>query len=154
VFIGGPIQHALENGRIESSLAQTLKTFTRAFENQGYAVFSAHAAERWGASTAQFSPEQVTRRDYSWIRQADIYICVLPAKGDGSIWPSGGTHVELGWASALGVPILILWDPAVADQYSHLFRGLYAVAPVRYTSIHDSCLGEVLDLAKEMLSPE
>jgi nucleoside 2-deoxyribosyltransferase len=154
VFIGGPIQHALEDGRIESGLAQTLAGFTQAFERRGCAVFSAHVAEGWGASTAKFSPEQVTRRDYAWIRQADIYICVLPAKDDGSIWPSGGTHVELGWASALGVPILILWEPAVAEQYSHLFRGLHAVAPVKYTTIRDDCVDEVLGLATEMLHVE
>lgn len=152
VFIGGPIQHALADGRIERGLARILRDFTQAFERNGHTVLSAHVAERWGASTAQFSPEQVTRRDYAWIRQADLYVCVLPARSDGTIWPSGGTHVELGWASALGVPILMLWDPASAERYSHLFRGLHAVAPVKYTQIRDDCLDEVLGLAKEMLS--
>jgi hypothetical protein len=73
----------------------------------------------------------VAARDIGWMRACELYACFLP--GDPTTgWSlrTDGTCVELGWASALGKPIVIVRDAAV--EYSHLIAGLHAVAQVHY----------------------
>lgn len=150
VFIGGPIQHALEDGRVSEDLARLLSDLMSGFEKRGHEVYSAHAAEKWGRETDRYSPEEVTHRDYHWMRSADVYLCCLPLRRDGAIWHSGGTHVELGWASALSVPALILWEPSAAVRYSHLLRGLHAVATVEYLGFRGTTVDMVVDKTEEL----
>ena len=88
-----------------------LKTLTAS----GYEVFSAHVREKWGEDL--FPAELCTPLDFEALKSADVIIA-LPGK-------SGGVHVELGWASALGKPI-ILWIEE-RSRYSPLVFGLPTV---------------------------
>jgi nucleoside 2-deoxyribosyltransferase len=66
---------------------------------------------------------------------AAAYIAILPIGANGLPMATSGTCVELGWASALQIPIAILWDEARSEAYGHLIRGLHVVASVRYIDL-------------------
>lgn len=53
-------------------------------------------------------------------------------------WPPRfpGTHIEIGWASALGKPIVLLLEDGA--DYAFLVRGLHTVADVTYLTISDA----------------
>jgi nucleoside 2-deoxyribosyltransferase len=67
------------------------------------------------------------------MREADAFVAVLPAAANGVPWRTDGTCVELGWASALGRPILLLVDTSAS--YSHLITGLPNIAVVQVLSL-------------------
>ncbi len=151
VFVGGPIQEALKSGRIVRTLSYVLMNIVDAFERANFSVFSAHRAEQWGAISSTMSPEEVTSRDFSWMSASDLYVCVLPLRLDGSVWGSGGSHIELGWASGMKLPIIVVWDPRASEQYSHLLKGLHVTTPVRYIPVTDTCGQDVVDVARGLL---
>ncbi|MBP2471907.1 nucleoside 2-deoxyribosyltransferase [Crossiella equi] len=133
VFVGGPIQHAIGPRAFHEPLRHTLQTVLAAVTAAGAEVFSAHVREEFGATTAQFTPEQVTVRDLDWMRRCDVFVPVLPVLADGTLLRTDGTHVELGWASALGRPIVLVTTPS--PTASHLLRGLHTVAAVSTVDI-------------------
>lgn len=129
VFVGGPIQHAIEEDGFYSPLQHALRSVIDAVKDTGGTVFSAHVAEKFGADTPLFSPRQVSVRDFDWMQRCDVFIPVLPVRGD-TLLRTDGTHVELGWASALRKPIMVVTQLPMVSSASHLLRGLPAIADV------------------------
>jgi nucleoside 2-deoxyribosyltransferase len=129
VFVGGPIQHAIEADGFYSPLQRALRGIIEAVEKANGTVFSAHVAEKFGADTALFSPRQVSVRDFNWMQRCDVFVPVLPVHGD-ALLRTDGTHVELGWASAMRKPIMLVTRQPVVSSASHLLRGLPAIADV------------------------
>ncbi|GAA4806388.1 hypothetical protein [Streptomyces ziwulingensis] len=131
VFVGGPIQHAiLENGfvgHLQTAISTAIGTVTE----HGGAVFSAHVVEKFGAETAAFTPEQVSVRDFRWMKKCDVFVPVLPLMDDGTLRRTDGTHVELGWATALGRPIVMITKQPFVESASHLLKGLHRVGFVQ-----------------------
>ncbi|MCL6449896.1 MAG: nucleoside 2-deoxyribosyltransferase [Acetobacteraceae bacterium] len=87
-------------------------------EEAGCTVFLAHEREEWGANL--MVPEVCTLLDLEEMGRADVVVAV-PGQ-------SGGVHMELGWASVLRKPIILLLDPK--QRYSPLVLGLSSVALV------------------------
>jgi nucleoside 2-deoxyribosyltransferase len=82
----------------------------------GAAVFSAHRNEGWGRTW--LPPEVCTPADFLAIRHCDVVCAVLGNP------PSPGVLVELGWASALQKPVVVLVGNQSTPQ---LVRGLHRV---------------------------
>ncbi|PRW63541.1 nucleoside 2-deoxyribosyltransferase [Actinopolyspora mortivallis] len=97
----------------------------RLLEQRGYVVHNAHKREGWGREFLQ--PRECTRLDYEQIRDCDLFVAF---PGDPA---SPGTHVEIGWAAALGTPMVLLLEEG--HTYAFLVRGLDAVADVTYVSV-------------------
>ena len=131
VFLGAPIQHAGRADDFYSPLRRDIEGSIAGLQGAGFAVFSAHREEQFGALEAQFTPERVTKRDLSWMRQCDLYVAILPSDPDGRLMRTDGTHVELGWASALETPVMLFVDSACEQHLSFLVRGLHTVADVQ-----------------------
>ncbi|MER5930851.1 nucleoside 2-deoxyribosyltransferase [Streptomyces sp. NPDC002054] len=142
VFVGGPIQHALHEGGFHTPLRHAIHDVIESVSAAKGTVFSAHVAEKFGVDTPLFTPEQVSVRDLGWMRRCDVFVPVLPVDTDGDLMRTDGTHVELGWASGLGKPIVVVTPVPLAANASHLLRGLPAVADVA-----------VLDLAATRRDP-
>ncbi|MFK0289878.1 nucleoside 2-deoxyribosyltransferase [Streptomyces sp. NPDC090442] len=136
VFVGGPIQHAIETDGFYSPLQRALHGIIEAVKEANGTVFSAHVAEKFGADTPLFSPRQVSVRDFDWMQRCDVFVPVLPVRDD-TLLRTDGTHVELGWASALGKPIKMVTQQPVVDSASHLLRGLPAIADVALFDVHE-----------------
>ncbi|MFE2442730.1 nucleoside 2-deoxyribosyltransferase [Streptomyces melanosporofaciens] len=123
VFLGGPFKGLLDpvTGRVPEADRAGYTTLIDAFEERGWRVFSAHRTEAWG--DALVSDQECTRRDWEWMLGCSVFVA-LPGQP-----ASPGTHVELGWASALGRPTVVLVEPGT--ECAALVGGLPGIAPVR-----------------------
>ncbi|MFD6433664.1 nucleoside 2-deoxyribosyltransferase [Streptomyces venezuelae] len=142
VFVGGPIQHAIRDDGFHQPLQHAIGAIIESVSAAHGTVFSAHVAEKFGVDTPLFSPDQVSVRDIGWMRRCDVFVPVLPVDAAGELMRTDGTHVELGWASALNKPVVVVTPTPLAPNASHLLRGLPSVADVT-----------VLDLAEARTNP-
>ncbi len=151
VFVGGPIQYAInEKGLFSQSLRSTLINVLERLETRGFRVLSAHRYERFGEVDMRGKFFEVCARDYAWMQECDAFVAVLPVDEHGVPVTTSGTSVELGWASAIGKPIVLVVEPSGA--YSHLVAGLHAVTEVVRLDIGDPLLGERLCEALDTLT--
>lgn len=145
VFIGGPFKGLIDGatGLLERRARARYSALIDAFEADGWEVLSAHRAEAWGAEL--ISDGACTRRDLAWMRACSVFVA-FPGRP-----ASPGTHVELGWASALGRATLVLVEPGA--QTAALVNGLPEVAPVRLVEYRDEpeCVREVVAMAAAAL---
>ncbi len=69
VFVGGPIQFALERenseARINLEISKKLHTLHNALKVSGTKLLSAHIDEDFGKKSLDFILEEITHRDYS-----------------------------------------------------------------------------------------
>jgi hypothetical protein len=115
----------------------------------GHAVLSAHIHENFGEMDVSGKSQQVCLRDFGWMKQCDLFIAVLPLDESQNVIHSSGTAIELGWASALGKPVVLVCHPA--PKYSHLILGLHAVTCTIALDINRSDLGEAVREAVALL---
>ncbi|MFI9010013.1 nucleoside 2-deoxyribosyltransferase [Actinosynnema sp. NPDC053489] len=135
LFVGGPIQHALSPDGFTSDLERTLKLVMETLREYGANIYSAHTVEHFGDRTAHYTPEQVAARDLRWMSKCDVFIPVLPVTEDGVLMRTDGTHVELGWATALGRPIVLITQQPIVESASHLLKGLHRVGDVQLLDV-------------------
>lgn len=123
VFLAGPFKSLVnaETGCMDDAHKSVFVDLIAFFEDRGYAVHNAHKREAWGERF--MAPEECTRVDFEEIGSCDHFVA-LPGHP-----ASPGTHVEIGWASALGKPLTLLLEED--KEYAFLVRGLHAVADVR-----------------------
>jgi hypothetical protein len=101
---------------------------------RGWAVENAHAREKWGA--AWMTPDECTPLDFHGVMTADLLVAV-PGNPI-----SGGVCIEIGWASGVGVPVVLLLEKDA--DYSHLVVALHTVREaheIRFDSIESACAG-------------
>jgi nucleoside 2-deoxyribosyltransferase len=138
VFLGGPIQYAIEvNGHFNHQIRDIIEHFIKIMENKDIKVFSAHLAEEFGALTPNQDFEQICSRDFNWMNLCDIYMAILPSNDLGNYVRSDGTYIELGWASSLKKPIILIGDKSIHNQLSMLVRGLGAITYLKYLDINE-----------------
>ncbi|MFI6087916.1 nucleoside 2-deoxyribosyltransferase [Streptomyces sp. NPDC051218] len=129
LFLAGPFLQLLDpaTGEMPSRTRAPFASLIEHFEGHGFSVHNAHRREAWGAEL--MAPAQCTPLDQEEIRKADVFVAFpgLPA--------SPGTHIEMGWASAFGKPIVLLLEEG--KEYAFLVRGLHAVATVEYVVFSD-----------------
>jgi len=133
IFAGGPVQYASEDGVFDENLKNIIICALNMLKMNGYKILSVHQEEEFGKSAVMQNPDDVCLHDYTWMQQCDIYICFLPVSKTGQIYRSDGTCIELGWASALGKPVVILMDKR--SVYSQLIQGLNAITRVIHLDI-------------------
>lgn len=119
VFLAAPYSQWVNpsTGRVETHLRQRLEVLRQGFLDHGAQVFNAHHNEDWGAGW--LPADQCTPADFQAMRVADVVCAVIGSP------LSGGVAVELGWASALGKPILVLAEEDI--EYTPLIRGIHTV---------------------------
>lgn len=154
VFVGGPIQHAMSPaGDFHRPTRTVIEAAIAGLKDEGYKVLSAHVHEKFGEMDVSDKFQEVCSRDYAWMRQCDVFVAILPLNQGGKVIHSAGTSVELGWASAMGKPIVLVCDPT--PIYSHLVIGLDAVARVAKLDINLTDLPfSICEAIKRLLSDE
>src|SRR4051794_26690038 len=130
VFVGGPFKALIDTstGVVPIGARRPVTRVVQHFEGQGHEVLSAHGLEGWGRTMV--TPEECTRRDFDWIRRADVVVAFPGSPA------SPGTHIEIGWASAWGKPLVLILEPGV--QHAYLALGLSALYPVQYVTYDES----------------
>ncbi|AOJ71569.1 MULTISPECIES: nucleoside 2-deoxyribosyltransferase [Burkholderia] len=116
MFLGGPFKSLVDKhtGVMPEESINLFRHVIDHFEARGWDVHCAHRREHWGREF--MTPAVCTRTDYEQISLCDYFVAFPGAPA------SPGTHIELGWASALGKPIVLLLE---ADkEYAYLVRGL------------------------------
>lgn len=143
IFLGGPIQFATDRaGRFSVPLREIISGLLQALDQTGLRVLSAHRHEKFGEVDMRGKYAEVCRRDYAWMRECDVFAAVLPVGTDGVPVATSGTAVELGWASSMGKPVILIRD--LAAEYSHLIAGLSAVTSVVTIDINSAALDQEL----------
>ncbi|MFI1964567.1 hypothetical protein ACH429_10660 [Streptomyces pathocidini] len=124
VFLAGPFTGLLSpsTGEMPDATRTPFAVLIRHFEEQGLEVHNAHRRELWGAEL--MGPDECTELDQKEIEKADVFV------GFPGVPASPGTHIEIGWASAFGKPIVLLLEEG--EDYAFLVRGLRSVATVEY----------------------
>ncbi len=140
VFLGGPFKSVIDpgTGQLYARERERLDALIRRLEGDGCEVHNAHRREGWGS--AFMTPEECTKLDFTEISRCDVFVAFpgYPA--------SPGTHVEIGWASAMGKPIILLLEDG--REYAFLVRGLHTVARVTYLTFReDTDLGPEVSAA-------
>ncbi|MFC9223526.1 nucleoside 2-deoxyribosyltransferase [Streptomyces hygroscopicus] len=123
VFLGGPFKALVDpaTGAVPEAARHRYESLADAFAARGWRVLNAHRTEGWGLN--EVSDVECTRRDFAWMRECDVFVAF---PGDPA---SPGTHVELGWATALGRPTVILLEPGA--RHAALVTGLTVVSTVK-----------------------
>src|SRR4051812_12337067 len=124
IFVGGPIQYALNGKGFDSSLRSLFMSVHDALERAGYGVLSAHRAEEFGNTTAEFTSDEIAVRDHGWMTNCSVFVAVIPPDSDGIPYRTDGTHVELGWASGQRKPIVLVATHPLVTGYSQVVHGL------------------------------
>lgn len=132
VFIGGPFKQLVDpaTGVISDVHRVRIETLIDFFESAGSSVYNSHRRESWGAKF--LSPRDATLLDFNEIRSSELFVA-FPG-----VPSSPGTHIEIGWASALGVPSILLLEDQ--GEYAFLVTGLEDLSNVvflRYRSDTD-----------------
>ncbi len=123
MFLAGPFKTLVSKETqvmSDAHIAQFLDIIDY-FEQLSWSVHSAHKRERWGQEF--MTPTQCTRIDYDEIAQCDYFVAFpgVPA--------SPGTHIELGWASAMKKPIVLLLEEG--EEYAYLVQGLGEISSMK-----------------------
>ncbi|MGW1729051.1 nucleoside 2-deoxyribosyltransferase [Streptomyces sp. NPDC002306] len=121
VFIGGPFKGAVNSktGVLAHGLRNRYRRLIRFYEESGWEVLNAHREEGWGLSMVPAAA--CTERDFRWMSSCDLFVAF---PGDPA---SPGTHIEIGWASAMGRPTILLLEEQ--GKHAALVTGLGGVAP-------------------------
>ncbi len=120
VFLAAPYSQWMDWDRavLRPDRVAYLREIHQALLDAGYAVFSAHHNEQWGRS---WLPAAVcTPADFLAVSRCDVMCAILGSP------PSPGVLVEMGWASALGKPIVVLAE----DELPQLVAGLETITAV------------------------
>lgn len=127
MFLAGPFKSLVdpETGEMSEEAVGFYTRIIDHFERRGWTVHCAHRREAWGR--AFMAPEVCTRIDYDEIAACDVFVA---APGSPA---SPGTHVELGWASALGKPMVLLLEED--RDYAFLVQGLDTITTVRRVAV-------------------
>jgi nucleoside 2-deoxyribosyltransferase len=137
VLIGGPIQYASRNnGHFNRHLKRLILYVASILQKANYRVLSPHIVEDFG-NLALVDSTEIVLRDYHWMQFCDVYIALFVKSNAQQYIRSDGTHVEIGWASAMRKPIILLGDDVPSKENSHLVRGLGAISHVQFVSIAD-----------------
>lgn len=125
IFLAAPFKSLIneDTSIMHKEPMEQIMSMINYLEDKGYSVHNAHKREKWGKEF--MTPDECTKVDYDEIEKCDIFIA-FPG-----IPPSPGTHIEIGWASALKKKIYILLEQK-DENYAYLVRGLHTVADVTY----------------------
>lgn len=124
IFLAGPFKSLVnpDTGSMGNNEKYRILNLIDFFESKGISVHNAHKREKWGKDF--MPPEECTEIDFKEISNCDLFVAFPghPA--------SPGTHIEIGWASALKKPIILLLEQD--KDYAFLIQGLGKVADVTY----------------------
>ena len=143
IFLSTPITNALdvETGCLDKIIASQINIIASKIRQMGYDLFLAIEQEKWGEAIA--APEVCVPRDYRNLIKSKSLVVYLTECF------SAGTFVEIGWASAKGIPVTIICSKEL--KLSPLLQGLDMIGDNRiyYVSFQD--LQQIDMILKERL---
>lgn len=127
IFLGAPFTNYLNDKGFNKELKKTIKSIMNSLEKKGHIVRSAHVREGFGSKL--MLPEVCTPLDFEEVKKCELFIAI-PSNP-----PSGGVHIELGWASAIKKDIILCIKKN--GKYSPLVQGISKISNVRTVLFND-----------------
>ncbi|MFA5763987.1 MAG: nucleoside 2-deoxyribosyltransferase [archaeon] len=129
IFLGAPFTQDInkETKVMHDHKTELLKNIMNYLEEKGHIVKNAHSREKFGVEL--MTPNVCTKADFDEVNNCDIFMAIVGNP------PSGGVHVELGWASALNKKIILLLHEG--QEYSPLITGLTSVSNTKIVKFKD-----------------
>ncbi len=123
IFLAAPLtaHYDSASGHFDRSMKDSIQRLAGVIRELGCDVFSAHEREKWGDNL--MAPQQCTPMDFREIQKCDAVVAMLDV-------PSYGVCVELGWASALHVPIVFFSFSDVPNYPTPLAEGIAEITRV------------------------
>jgi 16S rRNA G1207 methylase RsmC len=112
----------------EPKFRKTMEKIFEAVRASGADLLSAHLTDEWG-ETYQHGASAYARRDLAWVRQAPVYLAVLPRGANGALVRSEGTLIEMGAAIAFEREVLLVLEGADRPDISFFLGALSAEFP-------------------------
>ncbi|MFB7662628.1 hypothetical protein ACFC1R_01595 [Kitasatospora sp. NPDC056138] len=136
VFLAAPLMRLTGPADSVVTLASRtrLTTLRSTLLRSGAAVYSAHHSDAW--TVAGRAPEPRVPSDFRALQTADLVFAYVGAP------LSAGVSLELGWASALRKPVVLLVDEAIT--HNPLIATIEQVAPVLPLVFDDTWSQEAL----------
>ena len=130
INLGTPITGILSevDGSVNEKIKSFIENLLQNLRKEGHEVFCALEIEEFGNKISIAS--QCTPRDFERMKESELYI-VFPNN-------SYGCAVELGWASAFGIPILIIQNSRFGLK-TPLYEGMKEITNAQMI-IYDSVL--------------
>ena len=137
VFLAAPFTQLIEedSGSVGEAWRDHLNAISDRLRGRGHSVFLAHQREAWGEKL--MTPDVCTPLDYQEMVNADVVCAVIGSP------PSHGVHIELGWASAMQKPVLLVLQPGV--RYTPLLHGIAELTRVWQFDLGDRALSEAAE---------
>jgi len=116
IYVAGPLRALVDKeNNIKPEYVEKIEKLRIFLKEKGYEVYIPHEFEGY-AEAKKLSVDEIALNDFNEIRSSDIVICY---PGDP---PSGGTCVELGWATAWAKRVILLLKRT--KDYSSLIKGI------------------------------
>lgn len=130
IFLAGPFKSLVDSntGVMSDASIGLFSVIIDYFEERGWEVHSAHRRENWGRDF--MTPDECTLQDYGEIARCDYFVAFPGSPA------SPGTHMELGWASALRKPVIMLLQ--AEKTYAYLVQGLRQITQVESIEYNDN----------------
>ena len=116
IYVAGPLRALVdENNNIKPEYVEKIEKLRKFLLEKNYEVYIPHEFEGY-AEAKKLSVDEIALNDFNEVRSSDIVICY---PGDP---PSGGTCVELGWATGWAKRVILLLKRE--KDYSALIKGI------------------------------
>lgn len=124
---------AIRGGRDDAALYLEMIRFLQAFGK----VLTEHVGDPALSEAGDDGPDDrfIHERDMIWLRGSDIVVAEVTL-------PSLGVGYELGWACALGKPVLALYRSRPHKPLSAMIAGSPGIISAQYTTAHQA--GEIM----------
>lgn len=149
VFVGGPFSSALkpkeekkDSYYFDNGLRKYFETVFEAIKVLGYNILSSHIAEQFGENIPN-PVASIVERDKKWLEKSSLFIALIPLGNNGNPYRTDGTFVELGFAIAKGINVLL-----VIQNRKNPSLSFY----IKYLDSFKNCT--ILDWDNFFLSPE
>lgn len=111
VFVAAPFTQMLDptTKLVDPTFRSWLEKLIGTIAQSGHEPISAHVRENWGASLDP--PDVALKTDIDDLRQSDVVVAEVGSP------PSPGVQYELGAATILDIPLILLVDPAQPSPY-------------------------------------
>ena len=128
IFLAFPFTSKLQqDGLFSKDYKNKLIQLSSNLRKMGHTVIIAHEQEEWGKNI--LPPDICTKSDFKEISSSDLLIAYPGSP------PSGGVHIEIGWASAFKKMIIIIKRDG--DSYSPLINGMNEITITSYIVCKD-----------------
>lgn len=133
VFVAAPFTQTLcpTERIVPYAKRERIEMLVSVLREAGASVFLAHEREQWGQ--ALMSSIDCTGLDFREMQHSDAVVAMIDP-------PSYGVCIELGWASALQVPVVLFAESGGARRCTPLLEGLGEVTQCRVVTNTEAVL--------------